>query len=241
MTTLRRSYSVVPLPDGRALAAGDGYDAPNSAEIYDPASDRWRRIASMRQERTGPLATSLGDGRVLVVDGSARSDYRFTTAELYDPQVGAWLLTGGLYGAVRQSYEVTNLTLSQLADGSALLFQSGFFSGYGGASVAAQIYDVESSRWFPATAPEVTGYAKTVTPLRDGSVLLSGGFGATIFSYETSDQALRYTPVAQRNQQYLPVVGAPYDSSPFNPTTAPYVPVTPVFTRPTSTSQPIGE
>jgi Kelch motif len=61
-------HATVRLADGRVLAAGGGrYTA--SAELYDPATNRWTPTGSMNLDRITFTATVLRDGRVLVVGG----------------------------------------------------------------------------------------------------------------------------------------------------------------------------
>ncbi|MCS6825234.1 MAG: hypothetical protein NZ553_01335, partial [Caldilinea sp.] len=72
MTTPRQHHVAVLLPSGEVLIVGgenrDGLVA--SAELYDPASDRWRTLILPDEEgRIGHAATLLLDGRVLIVGG----------------------------------------------------------------------------------------------------------------------------------------------------------------------------
>jgi hypothetical protein len=61
------------LPDGRLLVVGghlfDGAGV-NQASLYDPASNTWTPTALMNNGRWYPTATTLPDGRVLVLSGS---------------------------------------------------------------------------------------------------------------------------------------------------------------------------
>ena len=57
------------LPDGRVLVAGGSGAGTNlnalaTAEIYDPATERWSRAANLSVARGGHSATSLADGKV---------------------------------------------------------------------------------------------------------------------------------------------------------------------------------
>ena len=62
------------LPDGRLLVAGghltDG-DGIDYAGTYDHATNTWTPLPDMNGGRWYPTATSLADGRVLVISGSA--------------------------------------------------------------------------------------------------------------------------------------------------------------------------
>ncbi len=85
----RANLNLVLLPDGTVLAVGGGrWDlygfGVKSAELYDPATERWKVMASQRVQRTyHSTALLLPDGRVL----SAGTDLglRSETVELYSP------------------------------------------------------------------------------------------------------------------------------------------------------------
>ena len=62
----------------------------DSAEIFDPVSELWSLIPAMSERRLATTATTLLDGRVLVVggaafDGANRQFENSGTAEIYDP------------------------------------------------------------------------------------------------------------------------------------------------------------
>jgi large repetitive protein len=94
LSTGRFGHTSVLLADGRVLVVG-GRSLPGSgntgmetaapvatAEIYDPARDRWTVAPPMRVARYYLSAIRLEDGRVLVVgDGSA---------EIFDPRTSTW-------------------------------------------------------------------------------------------------------------------------------------------------------
>ena len=61
-----------------------------SVEIYDPASDTWITVSPMRISRAFHTATTLVDGRLLIVGGRGK---RFI-AEVYDPISDVWTDAG---------------------------------------------------------------------------------------------------------------------------------------------------
>jgi len=72
--------------DGRIYAFG-GYDTTVLATtyIYDPATNRWTRGASMRVAREGGRAVTLPDGRIAVLGGGIGcADNLCTTGTVYD-------------------------------------------------------------------------------------------------------------------------------------------------------------
>lgn len=88
----RVSHAAALLPGGRVLvtggiATGEGnpLGVSASAEIWEPATQTFRRLAArMHTPRADHTMTPLGDGRVLVVGGyTSRNDAR--VAEIFDP------------------------------------------------------------------------------------------------------------------------------------------------------------
>jgi N-acetylneuraminic acid mutarotase len=133
--TGRRADDVAPPFIGTALA---------TVEVFDPATGRWSPTGSMRFARAGAAATTLSDGRVLVVGpsssyndapGDVTMDARaFGTAEVYDPATGRFTLVGSLPPIDRAAiaadgvevptsdpYMTSAGTLVALPDGGALL------------------------------------------------------------------------------------------------------------------------
>ncbi len=93
MHQIRCFFALVPLADGRLLAAGgsDGWAAVASAEIFDPATGAWSLTGSLAVPRVAP-AVRLPDGRVLIVGGLGGS----STVERFDPATGAWTTSAPL-------------------------------------------------------------------------------------------------------------------------------------------------
>ena len=82
-------------PGGRAMA---------TAELFDPRTGTWSSTGSMRYARAGAAATTLSDGRVLVVGATTETgslpvevDGRaLGSAEIYDPATGRFTRAGDL-------------------------------------------------------------------------------------------------------------------------------------------------
>ena len=84
MATGRDSPAAAELRDGRVIVAGGAADRKvlQSAEVYDPRSDRWGAAAPMLQARSAASASVLRNGRVLVCGGS-RYGTVLSSCELY--------------------------------------------------------------------------------------------------------------------------------------------------------------
>src|SRR5262249_44168050 len=83
------------LPNGKVLVAG-GYNGPDlaSAELFDPAANRWTLTGAMTSARVWHTATLLANGKVLVAGGGNNNGVNYlNSAELFDGGVGfdpAW-------------------------------------------------------------------------------------------------------------------------------------------------------
>jgi hypothetical protein len=84
------------LSDGRILVAG-GYGGSgttigiNNAEIFDPAKLTWTTLPNMQFKRWYPTATTLSDGRVIVMAGwQTSANTNAGISEIYDPVANSW-------------------------------------------------------------------------------------------------------------------------------------------------------
>jgi N-acetylneuraminic acid mutarotase len=145
MSVARYHHVAALLPDGRVLVAGGWALTSNSdkslasAEIYDPATDRWTATGSMATGRARGSIAALPDGRVLVVDGVDPAYHVMATAEIWDSASGRWRPTGRLPTAVMWP------ALAVLRDGRVLLA--------GGALDAGASHETAASTIFTPPAP----------------------------------------------------------------------------------------
>jgi hypothetical protein len=84
------------MSDGRILVVG-GYGEGGatlgikSAEIFDPIKLTWTSVPNMQYKRWYPNATTLSDGRILVVAGwQTSANTNAGISEIYDPATNAW-------------------------------------------------------------------------------------------------------------------------------------------------------
>lgn len=102
MSKPRYVHGAALLPDGRVLVAGGWYATSNSdpshetAEIYDPAANRWTGTGSMKNARAEFGLVSLPDGRILAAAGIDPAYKVQAGVDLYDPATGLWQATGKL-------------------------------------------------------------------------------------------------------------------------------------------------
>ncbi len=176
------------LADGKVLLAGkDSSPSGPSAELYDPISGTWALTGNMITSRFGHTATLLPNGKVLVAGGKIPADGRvcrsgsgsspvclgdpIASAELYDPQSGAWSATQGTV-APRESH-----TATLLPDGRVLVAggEGDASTSAGFALASAELYDPVSGTWSATASMAAAHREHTATLLPDGRVLVAGG------------------------------------------------------------------
>jgi hypothetical protein len=185
----RQLAAFVTLQDGRVMIIGgvyNGQDAPptgsapspffDSCEIYDPVSQAWTVTGSLNIARYSHTATTLQDGRVLVVGGAA--PLGTNTPELYDPATGHWQLAGEPHHARFRH------TATLLADGKVLVAGNAPPN-----SASAEMYDPVQDEWFLVGFLATGREGHVAVRLNDGWVLVQGGV-----SEEAASSAEVYNP-----------------------------------------------
>jgi hypothetical protein len=164
MTQIRDEATATLLPDGRVLIAGgtdnDYYDL-QSADIFDPAADKFSATNPMSTPRSGAAPVLLPNGLVLIAGGSGASSDRVATAELFDPKTNKFTATGSMQSAR------ACLTATLLKNGKVLIT--------GDMDTVAELYDPSAGTFSPTGSMSVRRCSSTATLLADGHVLIVGG------------------------------------------------------------------
>jgi hypothetical protein len=118
----------------------------------------WAPTGDMTVARRDHTATSLANGKVLIVAGPA------STAELYDPHTGTFALT------VNPNFSHgSGATATRLLNGKVLI------AGGSGARTSAELYDPATSTFSATGSLNEARDFHTATLLMDGRVLIAGG------------------------------------------------------------------
>jgi N-acetylneuraminic acid mutarotase len=187
MNDARQGHAAVLLRSGNVLVAGGfaptaepvspSSDYTRTAEIYDPATNTWRKAANMTTGRFKPTMTVLEDGRVLVAGGSGDLDtghgvnaaVPLASAEIYDPATDSWSDVPSMSVARAMA------TATLLPSGKVLV--AGGYDDASGDLSSAELFDPSTDTWSSTGSLADARDSATATALPDGDVLVAGGDG----------------------------------------------------------------
>jgi hypothetical protein len=173
MSVARNQPAATLLPTGKVLVTGgsDLITFKSSAELYDPTTGTFSLTGSMASFRLGHSSTLLLNGKVLVSGGENNSASK--PAELYDPLTGVFTPTGIPLGAR------TNCPATLLQNGNVL-----FVGGLTGPGPLVEIYDSVTGQFASVDtgSAAIPQSSHSAALLRDGRVLVTGGFGGSTFT-----------------------------------------------------------
>jgi hypothetical protein len=200
----RLGHAASLLRDGRVLVVGgvpfaSSCEAVESAEVYDPSTDRWSVTAKVPiPVGRGTVAVALKDGRVLISGGGTACGDVYSSAALFDPSSNTWTTTTSMEAAAQ-------FHVATLLDDGRVIVSVGTTTGLAPPFVAS-VYDPTTAVWMrapeprPLTGTPCDGYMRTyssalrrnslvaratpddcpsVTILPAGTLLIAGGISTT--------------------------------------------------------------
>ena len=206
----RQGHTLSLLANGNAAVIGgdepDGLGnltALDSIEIYDHDTQEFSLSgANLTVPRSTHTATTLADGRILLVGGTTTTGTVIASADIYDP-VSETVTAAASMGTARTQHTATLLQDGRVfvVGGSSLFDLSDVLGSLAQVKKSSEIYDPVANTWtagpdLPITEEGLIGQAASL--LDSGQVLLTGGvdvaivFGVPIPSFTSS--AYRYDP-----------------------------------------------
>ena len=164
-------------PTATLLANGkvfvmDG-DVTGTTEIYDPTTNGWSAgPAAGNAHQNGATATTLSDGRILIVGGTAGALINPITLafpEIYDPVAGGWSAAGTM------TQNRVSHTAVRLLNGTVLVSGGVTQNGLQGPITSAEIYDPGTNTWAPTGSLNLPSAGGAAVLLPGGQVFMVDG------------------------------------------------------------------
>jgi hypothetical protein len=179
MSISRSGHAAALLGSGKVLIVGGTYDttkfsALSSAAVFDPAgAGSFSYPNAMATARTGPTATTLPSGKVLVTGGEDWGGTPLSTAELFDPGAGTFANVGPL-SVARAGHSAT------LLGSGRVLVVGGYADLTYTWNSTAEVFEPDGATSNPlSSAMALHRYYHSASLLPSGSVLIAGGFGTS--------------------------------------------------------------
>jgi hypothetical protein len=167
----RSGHSATLLPDGKVLIVGGmrrNQDFYKSAELFDPATGKFKQTGEMNERRVGHIAVLLRSGKVLVAGGWVGIGGT-DSAELYDPATGKFTVIAKM--TTRRGRPSATL----LNNGDVLI--AGGEEEDNKSLASAEIFRVKTLSFQRTGSMHQARISHTATLLKDGRVLIAGGYG----------------------------------------------------------------
>jgi len=181
MISARMHHTATLLSSGKVLLVG-GWSSYSpitslaSAELFDPSSNAFTSVGSMRIPRNRHKSTLLPDGKVLISGGS-ELQFSVSSLETFDPASEMFVGAGNL-SAMRTSHTVTLLPNGKVLIVGGVYVYSGLDAPEYTVLVSSELYTPASKGSMLAGALQSPRVGHTATLLNDGRVLIVGGTDA---------------------------------------------------------------
>jgi hypothetical protein len=169
--------AVASLQDGDVLIAGGNTNEAVTAIVYDATTGTWGEPIRMRTSRWDATATTLADGRALVVGGmNPATSLEVGSAEIFDPATATFTEAGSLVAA-RADHTATLLDDGRVLIAGGQQYRDTDQGSVGQPIAPVELYDPAVRTFSTARPMEAARTGHTATLLSDGTVLIVGGYG----------------------------------------------------------------
>ena len=147
----RHAHTATLLPNGTVLVAGGDcdtcppgsvYETLSSAELYDPATERWTSTGALKTAREWQTATLLLQGNMLVAGGGRGIDtFALSSAELYTSSRTDSSQFSSAWRVAKTTQSNTELSIGTAVDNAGNVFVTGWFDGandFGGTTLVSR-------------------------------------------------------------------------------------------------------
>jgi hypothetical protein len=180
LETARESATATLLPSGTVLVAGGHNSAgvTQHCELFDPRNKRFRATADLIHPRYSHSATLLSNKKVLIAGGGLAITPSTAAGEVFDPATKRFSGVTSLAGIdVPPGTGFDRSPWTRLPDGRIFdVYWGPFADRYVGPPVVSAIIDLETGKIQSGPPMNVVREDVTVTSLKDGRVLVAGGF-----------------------------------------------------------------
>jgi hypothetical protein len=181
LNTGRFGHTATLLSDGKVLLVGGTSGNDNilsSAELYNPETGIFTSTEDANVIRYKHAAVRLEDGNVLILGGTDQSDWdgKYDSAEIYNSSTGTFIQISDM-----------NQERFKLAEAAVLLSDGNVLVGGGNRQI--EIFDSQTQTFIPDGTLDDDYYFSVLTMLKDGQVLITGGYNRNILP---SDRAWLY-------------------------------------------------
>lgn len=177
MLNTRCDFAVTLLTNDKVFVIGGSiimYSYPNdcigSGEIFDLSNNTWKTTNSLVTWRSQFTATTLSNGKVLIVGGK-RCFYTgsaLSVVEFYDPVTDSFSITD------RLTYPRMSHTAIRLNNGKVLVF-GGHTDGDSTIMNTCELFNPVTELWETTGSLNVGRYGSSVNILQNGTLLIIGG------------------------------------------------------------------
>jgi Domain of unknown function (DUF1929)/Glyoxal oxidase N-terminus/Galactose oxidase, central domain len=179
------------LDDGRVFVIGGAEDlgvGMASAHIFDPATSKWTKKATMRMPRWYPTANKLADGRILATSGRGGE----SSIEVYDPKTDQWKIVDG----IKHTFDEYYPSLHLLPTGELFNSGTGWEQKRAAPTGLVKLTSATRGSWkdfgqqqFPdrQEGAAVLSIDTTTSPPKTVVMVIGGGLGDSRNTVETTD------------------------------------------------------